>query len=509
MRRTKRLAHISLTVATALAALAALSGCTDTNSSSGSGGTKDTLVLGSTADIQGWDPANQPGFQGWSADAVYQTMVRFDTHGKAYPDGAASWEVNPTNTSVTFHLRPGMKFSDGTPVDSAAFKATLEYQGTHGGQAARLAKVQVTTPDALTAVATVQEPDPLLLKVTGDTKLASPKYLASGNLNKAPVGSGPYTLNESATTSGSVYSFTKNDAYWDTASYPYKKLVIKVIKNQTAALNALKTGQIDGTLIEQSMYKEAESSGLEILTMRGTTTRLLLTDHMGEKIPALGDLNVRRAMNMVFDKEAMAKDFYQGKATPAHQIFRQGSAAYIEGLKDPYPYNVAEAKELMRKAGYENGFTLTFPVMAGLGMEKLVPIIAQQLGQLNIKVEQETLSGPNAIEELLSGKYPVPLWPLGNYGESLQDIKDYVQPDGIWNVMHQADPTVKSLWDRLVTSQGQESVAIQQEINRYIVDQAWFVPMAYPDSFYAYSSKIKVPEATDFNALNPLLRDFK
>ncbi|GAB2991025.1 ABC transporter substrate-binding protein [Streptomyces pseudoechinosporeus] len=509
MRRTKRLARVLLTMATTLTSLAALSACTDSNSASSPGGKKDTLVLAATADIQGWDPSNQPSYQGWSADAVYQTLVRFDTTGKPHPDAATSWEVNSDNTSVTFHLRSGMKFSDGTPVDSTAFKKGWEYQATHGGQAARLANIKVTTPDARTVVATVKEPDPGIVGVGGIAKLASPKYLASGKVNKAPVGSGPYTLDQAATTSGSTYTFVKNEAYWDSKSYPYKKLVIKVIKNQTAALNALKTGQIDGTLIQHSMYNEAKSSGLKILSMRGNTTRLLLTDHKGEKIPAIGDLRVRRAMNMVFDKEAMAKDFYQGRATPTHQIFRPGSAAYIKDLKDPYPYNVAKAKELMKEAGYEKGFTLTFPVMAGHGLEDLVPVVAQQLGQLNIKVKQQTLSGPSAIEELLSGKYPVPLWPLGNYSNSLQDITDYLLPDGIWNVMHQPDPTVQKLYDKLLTSSGQELATIQQEINRYIIDQAWFVPMVYPDGFYAYSPKISIPKSTDPNALNPLLRDFK
>ncbi|MFE2483103.1 ABC transporter substrate-binding protein [Streptomyces mirabilis] len=508
MRRTKRLTRVSLTMATALTSLAALSACTDSSSASSPGGKKGTLVLGSTADIQGWDPSNQPGYQGWSGQAVYQTLVDVDVQGRPIPSAAESWELNSDNTGVTFHLRSGMKFSDGTPVDATAVKESLKYAGTHGGQAGRLAKVKVSTPDARTVVASVPEPDPTLMELFG-VRLASPKYLAAGNVNKAPVGSGPYTLDQAATTSGSTYTFVKNESYWDSKSFPYKKLVIKVLKNQTAALNALKTGQIDGTLIEQSMYKEAKSSGLKILSMRGATTRLLLTDHKGEKIPALGDLRVRRAMNMVFDKDAMAKDFYQGRATPANQIFRPGTAAYIKDLKDPYPYNVAKAKELMKEAGYEKGFTLTFPVMDGQGLEKLVPVVAQQLGQLNIKVKQQTLSGPSAVEELLSGKYPVPLWPLGNYGNSFQDIKDYVLPDGIWNVMHQSDPTVKKLHDKLLSANGQEAVTIQQEINRYIIDQAWFVPMVYPDGFYAYSSKISVPRSNDPNGLNPALKDFK
>ncbi|MGP4006980.1 ABC transporter substrate-binding protein [Streptomyces sp. 4N124] len=508
MRRTKRLARASLTMATALTSLAALSACTDANTASTPEGKKDTLVLGSTADIQGWDPANQPSFQGWPADAVFQTLVRFDAQGKAQPDAATRWEVNSDNTSVTFQMRDRMKFSDGTPVDAAAFKAAFEYQASHGGQAARLAEIKVTTPDRLTVQITEPKPNPDIISA-GGVKLASPKYLKAGQVNKAPVGSGPYELDESATTRGSTYSFTKNENFWDAKNVPYKKLVVKVLKNQTAALNALKTGQIDGTLIQQSMYKEAKASGLEVLKMRGNTTRLLLMDHKGEKIPALGELKVRQALNMIFDKEALAKDFYQGQATPTHQIFRPGSAAYIENLKDPYPYDVAKAKQLMKEAGYEKGFSVTFPLFEGLGMEQLIPVVAQELGQLNIKVEQKTLSGPTAVEELLSGKYPMILWPLGNYGQSLQDIKDYVLHTGIWNVMHQPDPTVNELWEKIITSTGQESAKYQQELNRYTIDQAWNVPIAYPDGLYAYSPKIRIPEMSDSNALNPRLWDFR
>ncbi|MFD3308632.1 ABC transporter substrate-binding protein [Streptomyces sp. NPDC058694] len=510
MRRATRPAFAALTMATTVTTLAALSACTSTDSGSGAtGGKKDTLTLGMSADIQGWDPSNQPGYQGWTGEAVYQSLIQCDALGKPQPDAAESWTFKKDNTGVTFQLRSGMKFSDGTPVDSAAVKASIAYIGQHGGQAARFASMRVDTPDSRTVVIAVPKPNPTLVGRMCEAKLASPKFLASGQVNKAPVGSGPYTLDQSATTSGSVYTFAKNDAYWNAKAYPYKKLVIKKITSETAVLNALKTGQLDGSLITQATYNEAEASGLKVVKLRGNTTRLLLTDHQGKKIPALGNVNVRRAMNMVFDKEAMAKDLYRGLASPAVQIFRPGSSAYIKDLKDPYPYNVEKAKDLMAKAGYAKGFTVEIPFMQGQNLEALIPVVKQQLGLLNITVKQVTLSGPNAISELLSGKYPMPLWQLGNYGESLQDIADYVLPDGIWNVMHQPDPTVAKLYDKVLTSSGQESAAAQQEINRYISDQAWFVPMAYPDGFYAHSSKIRVPTMSDSSALNPLLRDFK
>ncbi|MEU6103689.1 ABC transporter substrate-binding protein [Streptomyces flaveolus] len=509
MRRTSRPLLAAITTTT-LVALATLSGCTDAGTGSGAaGGGKTTLTLGMTQDIQGWDPTSQPSYQGWASSAVYDSPIRCDATGKPQPYAAESFTFKPDNTGVTLHLRQGMKFSDGTPVDAAAVKASVEYAGKHGGSAARFERMKVATPDDLTVVITYPEANPLLSARLCELRLASPKYTAAGDTNKAPVGSGPYTLDASATTAGSQYTFVKNDRYWDSKSYPYKKLVIKVITNETATINALKTGQLDGSLITQATYNQAEGAGLKIVAQKSQVTRLLITDHLGKKVPALGDVNVRRAMNMVFDKEALAKNLYRGLATPTAQIFRTGSDAYIDDLKDPYPFDVEAAKKLMAKAGYAEGFTLEIPYMQGQGLDALMPVIKQQLSLINIKVKQKTLSGPNAISELLSGKYPVPFWQLGNFGDSRLDIADYLLPDGIWNVSHQEDATVNKHWKKISTVAAEKSAEDQQAINRYVVDQAWFVPLAATSMFYAHNADIDVRPANDSDGLHPVLRDFQ
>lgn len=510
MRRTTRTVRTTVTMASLLTALATLSACTGAGSSSGkAGGHKETLVLGMSQDIQGWDPTSQPSYQGWAASAVYDNLLRCDAEGKPTPGAAKSWTFKPDNTGATVHLRPGAKFTDGTPVDAKAVKTMIDYIKTHGGGAARFAGMEVSTPDKLTAVISLKEPNPLLATRLCDVRMASPTYLAGGKTNKEPVGSGPYTLDKKATTNGSVYAFVKNDKYWDAKSFPYTKLQIKVITSETAAINALKTDQIDGSLITQATYGQAKSAGLKIQSKVNGVARLLLTDHQGKKIPALGNRDVRRAMNMVFDKKAMAKNLYRGLAEPTAQIFHKDSPAYIDGLKDPYPYDVKAAKDLMKKAGYAEGFTLEIPFMQGQNLEPLMPVVKQQLGLLNIKVKQKNLSGPSAITELLSGKYPVPMWMLGAVSESKIDIADCVLPDGIWNVMHQKDPKVDRLWKRIRTEGPEESAKDQQAINRYVVDEAWFVPMAATRTFYAYSPKISVRPTTDPSGLHPMLWDFK
>lgn len=510
MRQSRRRKAAIGAVVAATAVVAALTGCTPQSSGSTTG-SKDQLTLGMTADISGWDPGVQPSFQGWAAMAVWDELFRCDAKGVPHPDIAESFKFSG-NKSVTVHIRPGMKFTDGEPVNADAVKTAFEYYANVANS--RLKGLTVTTPDSMTAVLTLPAPTPLFQTLMCYNAIPSPKTVKAGEASKTwtnPIGSGPYILDKAHTTEGSVYTFTKNNNYWDSKTFPYKKLVLKVLKSTTAAVNALKTGQIDGTLVDSTTLNEAKSSaGVSIMTLQDpNTTRLLITDHTGKIVPALGNVNVRRAMNMVFDRDSIAKNLYQGHAAPAYQIFKPGSDAYIDGLKDPYPYDVAKAKKLMADAGYANGFTLQIPYIdnGGNGISLMMPYVTQQLALINIKVQQVTLSGPNEYSELLGGKYPVPLWQLGNYGQSLQDIQDYVTQSGIWNVEHEPDATIDKLWAQITA--GKDVKQAEQEINRYVIDQAWFVPMVYADNFYAHSSKVSIPQSTDFSGLQPMLWDFK
>jgi peptide/nickel transport system substrate-binding protein len=470
---------------------------------------KDVLTLGSTLDMYGWNPVNQPGYQNWAAEAVWDQLVYCGADGSLTPDVAESWEITDQNKTFTAKLREGMTFSDGTPVDSAAVKTSFEYAATEGGSTADYEGVVIETPDANTISISWPEPQAIINSKICNPKIVPPSYLTAAKWD-VPVGSGPYTFDPANSTTGSVYTFNKNESYWDAANYPYKKLVIKVITDDAAAVSALTTGQIDATLVGQTSVDQVKGAGSEVLNFQGQTTRLLLTDHLGKVIPALGDVKVRQAINMVFDKEAMAQSLYLGNAEPTAQVFRKGTAAYIDGLQDPYPYDVEKAKQLMAEAGYADGFEIELPTMTGQNFETLLPYVTQQLALLNIKVKEAPLSGDNAIGDLLSGKYPVVLWQLGNLGLSQLQIYIESTPEGWWNLQHQPDDYVDSRYAQLATADEATSKKLQQEINQYIVDQAWFAPMVYMGSNYAYNGeKVSFASQSDQEALTPKLRDFR
>lgn len=473
------------------------------------GGSDDTLTLGATLDMYGWDPSSQPGYQNWAAEAVWERVVMCDATGSLIPDLADTWEITDENSVFTAHLRQGQKFSDGTPVDADAVVASFEYVATTGSATADWEGATFEAPDAQTFVINFPEPQVTLANKVCNPLVVSPDWLAAGEFD-VPVGSGPYVLDEEATTTGSVYAFTKNENHWNADNYPYANLVIKVLENDAAAVSALKTGQIDATLVGTTSVAEVEGSGFEVLQFKGQTPRLIISDRQGAVIPALGDVRVRQAMNMVFDKEAIVDSWYLGNAEPTAQVFREGSAAYIDGLEDPYPFDVEAAKALMAEAGYADGFDLELPTMEGQNFETTMPYVKQQLAEINIRVTEVPLSGANAIGDLLSGTYPVVFWQLGNLGNSAFQIYVESTPDGWWNLEHQDDPYVTSRFAQLATATPEESAALQQEINQYLVDQAWFAPMVNMGTSFAYDGdKVSIPTQTDQEALTPRLADFK
>lgn len=514
MRRIHTKALVVTVAALALFSSACTSGPATTPGGASSpaasaGGEKDQLTLGMTLDAYGWNPANQPGYQNWAGEAVWDNLARCDGNGKLTPDIADTYEITNGNKTFKAHIREGMKFSDGTPVNADAVKASLEYVAKNGGSTNDYKDLKYDIPDAQNISITWPSAQPVMANKICSAKILPAAYLAAGKWD-TPVGSGPYTYDAANSTTGSVLSFTKNESYWDAANYPYKKLVLKVIKSDTAAVSALKTGQVDATLVSQSAVNEVKASSMDIIQMQSNTTRLLLTDHLGKVLKPIGDLKVRQAINMVFDKEAMAKNLYDGNAEPTAQVFRKGTDAYIDGLQDPYPFNVDKAKQLMADAGYADGFTVELPTMEGQNFETLMPYVSQQLALINIKVKEVPLSGANAIGDLLSGKYPVVLWQLGNMGNSALQIYIESTPEGWWDLEHQKDEYVDSRWEQIKTADEATSAKLQKEINQYIIDQAWFAPMVYMGYNFAYNAqKVSIPTESDQEGLTPKLRDFK
>ncbi|ALE05773.1 hypothetical protein AL755_10320 [Arthrobacter sp. ERGS1:01] len=463
--------------------------CSPKNSPAGSAGgaATRTLTLAVDADYIGFDPAKQQSggtvVQIWQS--VWDTLLKYSPEGEIVPNLAESFTMNEDNTVLTMKLRTGVKFTDGTAVDAAAAKASIEHMKTGGGSdASRVAKLKVDAPDATTLVLTSPQPNGLMptFMCLAPGIVASPASLTASTRDQTPVGSGPYKLDAANTTTGATYSFVRNPDYWNKAAFPFEKVVFKILLDITARVSALKSGQVNASPATSQTSAELKGSGLNLLENKVNWAGLFLGDRNGKTIPALGQVKVRQAMNMVFDREGIIKALFQGNGSVTNQIFNDKSEAYLPDVVNQYPFDVAKAKALMAEAGFAGGFELTIPSLNGLDYAN--PIITQQLGLLNIRVTEKKLSGGTAILEILSGKYPVFFFTLESR-TALWDIVQSIAPDSIWNITRDVDPALTPLIDKAQTLKGADAKANAQAINKFLVDNAWFAPWALPTNFYA------------------------
>jgi len=497
----------------AVAAVAALglvlTGCaTDTGDSSASAPTTQVLTLAS--DITPWFdhdqiPSGGAGNQIWSA--VYDTLLTTDADGEVVPNAAESFEINADNTMITLTLREGMSFTDGTAVDGDAVKANLDdfISGTHA-EAGKLAGATVELIDERTVSVTVPQPTAGLAEyLTGAPgALVSPKTMNASTAATDPIGSGPYVLDQGDTTTGSRYSFTRNEDYWNADAFPYDSVVFKILADPTARNNALKSGQVDGGNVLLANAADVESAGVTLLEAYVTFAGLVIGDRDGQQVPALGDVRVRQAINMVFDREGIATGLYGGLAAPTTQVFSVDTPAYEATSDDRYEYDLAAAKKLMADAGYADGFQVTVPNVAGV-TDLGNPLVVQQLGLLGITVTLESEDAQKAFPDLAQGRWPMAYMSIET-GSNVKTVTDLVSASGWLNFKHTSDSELDSLIATFQSAQGEAQAEASREINDWLIDNAWFAPWVTTTSFYGLGEDVTALIAP--GALLPRLASF-
>ncbi|GAA4697472.1 ABC transporter substrate-binding protein [Phytohabitans rumicis] len=488
--------------ATALTLFAAACGGGSGSSSSGSGAASGgTLTLAPLVQAQPWDLKDAGlGNNTQYYQPVYDSLLRLDPQANPVANLATEWSYDATNTVLTLKLRTDVKFTDGTAFDANAVKVNLLHTKTGTNEAAGQLKAVKTVDavDASTAKITLSVPDPSFVANLGSVAgmMASPKAIEAGTLKTEPVGSGPYTLDKSATTSGSVYTFVRNPSYWNTAAFPYDKIVLKPLTDPTAVLNALRSGQVNGAVITNSKnIAPAKSSGLTVTEYTpGDVEGLYIWDRGGKIVKALGDVRVRQALNYAFDRDAIVKTARQGMGQVTAQVFNPTGSAYDASLNQKYPYDPTKAKQLLAEAGYPNGFEVTMPDLSGFFPDQQAAL-TQQLTDIGVKVKLDKVPADQVISSLLSGKYAMSYFVLASF-RPWDTIVIQAQPDSLWNIMKYSDPTVDGLIKQAQSATGDAQAALYKQINTTMVDQAWNAPWDFVENAYVTTKGVEVtPQA--------------
>jgi peptide/nickel transport system substrate-binding protein len=212
----------------------------------------------------------------------------------------------------------------------------------------------------------------------------------------------------------------------------------------------------------------------------------LLFDRGGTLIPALGDVRVRQAINYAIDRTTLLDQLQLGYGTPTAQVFGPSSGAYVEELDDRYPYDPAKARQLLAEAGYADGFDMRVP--ASPAFDTAIAAVAQQLGEVGIRVQPETAPQTTYVADLGAGKYPTTYFNLFQ-GEPWVAINQLVSTRALYNPFDSTTPELQSMIDA-VQNGGERSDELAKDVNRYVTENAWFVPLFRIDQLYVMNGSV-------------------
>ncbi|QDI92325.1 glutathione ABC transporter substrate-binding protein [Salicibibacter halophilus] len=344
------------------------------------------------------------------ADNVYESLLYYDEDTEIQPRLAESYE-QVDETTWEFYLQEDVTFHDGEPFNAEAVVATFD----------RLLDPDMASPRALlfelvedveavdehTVQFTTSEPyAPLPAHVAHvSAGILSPAAMEAeeegdANLDMEPVGTGPFEFEH--WEEGSEVVLTNNEDYWGEPAY-LDSLSFNVVPEQGTRIGMLETGeahfaqQIEPTNIPQV----EEMDGANLVSEEGFGY-----DYIGfntENEP-FDDPEVRRALSMAIDKEAIVEGIYEGYGTVADGPLADLTFGSSDAL-DPLPHDPEEAEELLAEAGYEDGFSATLMTNDANPMRvQIAEVVQDELAEIGVDVSIEQMEWGAYLDAVQEGE---------------------------------------------------------------------------------------------------------
>lgn len=316
---------------------------------------------------------------------VVETLVGVDPVDGFVPTKLATgWEVADDAMSITFTLREGVKFHDGTDFDAEAVKWNIE-QLKAKGSLETIASVDVV--DDHTVTLNLTQPDNTILDVLSwyDGVMISPASVegqTSDFIATNIIGTGPFVLGD---TDADSVEYTRFDGYWDAGKPHLDAISYVVVPDQNTARTAFLSGEASvWAYLDARNVPELRDQGYEVNTAPGLS-RIMYPDSVNEDSPFF-HFEVREAFEHAIDKAAIADAFgygtWRAMAGPCSH-FHLGCDAVLDSERT---YDPDRARALLAEAGYPDGFETTVYSVGSIDTEMLTAIQAY-LADVGIKAE--------------------------------------------------------------------------------------------------------------------------
>jgi peptide/nickel transport system substrate-binding protein len=351
---------------------------------------KDSVTIGMVLEPPGLDPTTAPAAAIGEVTHynIFEGLTKINEDFSVTPSLAEKWEFSPDLKTLTFTLKPNVKFQDGEPFSSKDVKFSFERfaakDSTNKDKAFFASIESIETPDPMTVALKFKEPSfQALFHLGTETAVIIDEKSAVGEATN-PIGTGPYKL--SSWTKGASITFDKWDGYREPAKIPIAHATFRFISDPSAEVAALLAGDVDDFPEFQNLQAlgQFKSDPRFQVLIGGTEGKTILA--MNNKKKPLDELKVRQSIAYAIDRKAIIDGAMNGFGTPIGSHMTPNDPGYID-LTGMYPYDPAKSKELLKEAGVKTPLDLSLilppPQYARLGGQ----IIAAQLGEVGINAK--------------------------------------------------------------------------------------------------------------------------
>lgn len=477
------------------------------------------VVVAASSDV-GIEQLDAAGYNGLMQvyPMIYDALVEYGEKGEILPSLAESWEISPDEKVYTFHLRKGVKFSDGTLCNADAVKFSIErwankpdYEWLNVSK--NLEKVEVVDTHTIKlhfstgyyqTLTELSYPRPLRVMSPSSVEPAGDP---DGKFVK-PIGTGPWKVENYVKEQKAV--LVKNTNYWKNEPN-LDKLIIKVITDPQTRVLSLQSGEVDlsggqmGNIPLESLSVLEKDSNTKVQSTESTVSYFLVFN-TNEEI--FNDVKVRKAINYGINKKSIVDNLFNGIGSPAKGLFQFTVPYVTKDNNKGYEYDINKAKQLLEEAGWAD--TDGDKILDKDGKALKIPLVLQvdefpewkgiceaiQADLFNIGIEVE-------LKMLERAAYYDALWKNKEY--SLLIYRTY--SDG-WNpyafltsLFHSKDdqPAVAygtkeldSLLDQVPSaSNDEERQKIYDSIFKLMHDEVMCAPIYYPNEVFVTNTRIE------------------
>jgi peptide/nickel transport system substrate-binding protein len=434
---------------------------------------------------------------------MYDCLVQMGRSGKFEGNLAESWEyVN--ETTVRFHLRPGVRFHNGDPFTSDDVKFTFDHiydPAVKTPNAPLFEPVETVVPDGpMRVLVKTKRPYAALMSLMYLMWIIPAKYyrrVGQVGFVKAPVGTGPYRFRDWV-----------KDVHVEMEAYPeywrgapeIQRYVYRPIPEDAARVGALQNNEVDliRPLPVDQVAVVRTQPGLRIANRPGQMI------YCGLNTLTFGpfmDRRVRQAMNYGVNVDSIVRNLFLGFATRLNGPFFTVTPGYDPSLA-PYSYDPNRARRLLAEAGYTNGFDVTLTVPVGTqGAQKLPEVgqaIAGDLSRIGVRAKVVQVEPAEGFSLYRARKFQMYLFPWQSSPESGLHVEtlfaSYTR--GYYYKSPEADALIRPYMETIDTA---KRAAIGRRLLHFLHDDApWLFLYQEPDLYGVRDNVAWMPNPYDY-----------